>query len=240
MDNDFAMGYAMGADAGNNCNNNGNGMGFGSWGDLAALLVVAGIFGGGGWGFGGFGGGGGGMMLNGIATRADINEGFALQNITGGIRGIQEGICDATYNLNTNLMSGFHGVDNAICSLGYNIQQGFNDLGYRQQSCCCETQRLIERGFCDIGHAMSNNTRDINDTIRDGFARIEAQNNARYVADLERKLNACDRDSALQGLGTYLINTLRPSPIPAYPSCNPWGGSGGNWNGCNNGCGFAA
>ena len=238
MDNgmDLMSAYIMGnADSGNRG-------GMGNIGELAELLVIAGLFGGGGWGFGGIGGGGG-AMLNGMLTRADLAQSFSFNNLENAVRGVQQGICDSTYALTTNMMSGFHGVDNALCNLGFNMQQGFNDLGYRQQACCCETQRLIERGFCDIGHAMSNNTRDINDTIRDGFARIEAQNNARYVADLERKLNACDRDSALQGLGTYLINTLRPSPIPAYPSCNPWGGSGGNWNGCNNGgnCfGFAA
>lgn len=238
MDNglDLMSAYIMGnAD-------NGNRGSMGNIGELAELLVIAGLFGGGGWGFGGIGGGGG-AMLNGMLTRADLAQSFSFNNLENAVRGVQQGICDSTYALTTNLMSGFHGVDSALCNLGFNIQQGFNDLGYRQQSCCCETQRLIERGFCDIGHAMNNNTRDLNDTIRDGFARIEAQNNARYVADLERKLNACDRDSALQGLGTYLINTLRPSPIPAYPSCNPWAGSGGNWNGCNSGgnCfGFAA
>ena len=31
----------------------------------------------------------------GMATRADINEGFALNNITSGITAIQQGICDA-------------------------------------------------------------------------------------------------------------------------------------------------
>jgi len=234
---DLMSAYIMG-NADSNCNRGG----MGNIGELAELLVIAGLFGGGGWGFGGIGGGGG-AMLNGMLTRADLAQSFSFNNLENAVRGVQQGICDSTYAMTTNMMSGFHGVDNALCNLGFNIQQGFNDLGYRQQSCCCETQRLIERGFCDIGHAMSNNTRDINDTIRDGFARIEAQNNARYVADLERKLNNCDRDSALQGLGTYLINTLRPSPIPAYPSCNPWAASGGNWNGCNGGgnCfGFAA
>ena len=240
MDNgmDLMSAYIMG-NADSNCNRGG----MGNIGELAELLVIAGLFGGGGWGFGGGIGGGGGAVLNGMLTRADLAQSFSFNNLENAVRGVQQGICDSTYAMTTNMMSGFHGVDNALCTLGFNIQQGFNDLGYRQQSCCCETQRLIERGFCDIGHAMSNNTRDINDTIRDGFARIEAQNNARYVADLERKLNNCDRDSALQGLGTYLINTLRPSPIPAYPSCNPWAGSGGNWNGCNSGgnCfGFAA
>ena len=99
--NDFAMGYALGQDNGGSGN---DGFGFGGgWGGLIGLLIVASLFGNGGWGFGG-GFGGGGSGLQGIATRADINEGFALQNITGGITAIQQGICDSTYALNNAIL----------------------------------------------------------------------------------------------------------------------------------------
>jgi len=92
----------------------------------------------------------------------------------------------------------------------------------------------------DLADNNNCNFRALNDTIRDGFARMEAADNARYLEELERKLNACDRDSALQGLGTYLINTLRPAPVPAYATCNPWAASygwGGSGYGGNCGCG---
>ena len=52
---DLSLGYMMGQDAGK-CSNDGNGGFMGGWGDLAALLIVAGLFG---WGGGGFGGAGG-------------------------------------------------------------------------------------------------------------------------------------------------------------------------------------
>ena len=60
------------------------------------------IFGGGFGGFGGWGGNGGngtnGAGFQGWATRADINESFALNDIQNGIRGIQQGICDIYVN----------------------------------------------------------------------------------------------------------------------------------------------
>ena len=36
-------------------------------------------------------------------------------------------------------------------------------------------------------------------------------------------------------LGQYLVNTLRPCPIPAYQSCNPWAAQAayGSCYGCN-------
>lgn len=151
---DLMTGYMMGA------NDSGGRGGLGNVGDLAELLIVAGLFGGGGWGFGGgFGGGGGAAMLNGIATRADINEGFALQNITSGIQAIQNGLCDGFHNMTVTTMNGFNGV-----------QMGFNELGHQISDCCCTTQRAIDginfnmaKGLCDLGVAINTQTRDIID-----------------------------------------------------------------------------
>ena len=106
----------------------GNG-GFGGWGgDWASWIILFLIFGMFGWG--GYSGGWGGNSGNGLgspsgqgwATRADINEGFALNGLQTG----QSGILSAVTN-------GFHGVDNAICNLGYQLQD-----------CCCQTQRAVD------------------------------------------------------------------------------------------------
>lgn len=100
---------------GNNC-----GFGNGWGGDWMSWLLLFVLFGG--WGYGGFGGWGGnaggyGGGFNapgaqGWATRADINDGFALNGLQNG----QTSIKDAVTN-------GFHGVDSAVCNLGYQIQQ---------------------------------------------------------------------------------------------------------------------
>lgn len=223
---DFATGYLAGQDAGGSGNNGSFFGGDGLW----AFLLLALLFNGGRFG-GGFGGGGGCGFP--CATQADVRAAVDQQTLISKLDQQTYGLADSTYALNNAINSGFHGVDLAVCNLGHQISD-----------CCCTTQRSIDAvnynmasHFCALGNQMNSNTRDITDTIRDGFARMEAQANARYTAELERKLNACDRDSALQGLSTYLINTLRPSPIPAYASCNPWANCGGNWNGCGCSCG---
>lgn len=235
MDDGFATGFLAGQDSGGN---SGGGF-FGNEG-LWAVIILAIIFG---WGRNGFTGGGSGD--SGAVTRADLCSGFNFNNLDGAVRGIQQGLCDGFYAMNTSMLNGFHGVDNAICTLGYQNQQGFSTLGAQIASCCCnigqqigEIKYQMATDTCAIQNTIQNSTRDLNDAIRGGFAAMEARENARYIAELERKLNACDRDSALQGMSTYLINTLRPSPIPAYPSCNPWAGNGGNWNGWNSNAGF--
>lgn len=186
--NEFMNGYIAGANEGGG-NNNGGFMG--GWGDLAALLIIAGLFGwggNGGFGFGGNRGGGTGGDC-GCVTRADLSSSFSFNNLDNAVRGISQGICDSTYALNNAITGGFHGVDNAICNLGFNIQQGFNTLGYQNQQCCCETQRLIERGFCDVGYAMATNTANImqaghNDTDR-VIAKLDAMENARMLEKID-------------------------------------------------------
>lgn len=76
-------------------NNRANDMWGGDGFSLIWLVLIFAIFG---WGgFGGWGGGFGGNGANGAgfqgwATRADINESFALNDIQNGIRGIQQAV----------------------------------------------------------------------------------------------------------------------------------------------------
>lgn len=211
---DFGMGYALGQDSGNNhCCNNGNGFGFGGgWGEgIWAVIILGMIFGWGrgGWG-GGFGGGwGDGFGINsaagqGALTRADLCSEFNFNNLDNAVRGVQQGLCDGFYSMNTSLLNGFHGVDNAVCQLGYQTQQGFNGLaaqlaqcccdtqraidnvnfhtlqgfnGIQNQiaSCCCDTQRQLERGFCDVGYNMATNTNNIIQNAHNDTDRVIAR-----------------------------------------------------------------
>lgn len=149
---------------------NGNG-GFGWGGDWASWIILFLIFGMFGWGgFGGYGNGGGinAPSGQGWATRADINEGFALNNLESGQRDILGSVT-----------SGFHGVDNAICQLGYQTQQGFNSLASQLASCCCETQSAIQGVRYDIAtqgaatqNVIQSATRDIIDNQTSGINAI--------------------------------------------------------------------
>lgn len=219
---DFATGYMAGQDSG------GGGGGWGGFGEgIWAVIILAILFGRG--GFGGFGGGGN------CATQADLAAGFNNSAVLSGLNDIKLGQANAiNYNnqgfsgLNTALMQGFHGVDNAICT-----------LGYQQKDCCCETQRLIERGFCDVGQAINMQTRDIIDNqnanyrgimdfmVQSKMEALRAENDALRLSASQAKQNQ------------YLIDALRPCPVPAYITCNPFAASYGavNYGGCGCGCG---
>lgn len=172
------------------CNNdgNGNGMGWGGdWGAWIILFLIFGMFGWGG-GFGGFGGFGGGA--SGALTRGELCQDMNFQSLENATRGIQQGLCDGFYSVNTSLLNGFHGVDNAVCQLGYQTQQGFNTtnialmqgqnaLQAQIADCCCGVQRAIDgvnynmaTNTCALQNTMNNNTRDIIDSQNAGTRAI--------------------------------------------------------------------
>ena len=229
MADDFGMGYALGADSG------GGSGGFGNFGEgIWAVIILAILFGRGGLGgFGGYGGGGDG----GCATQADVRAAVDQQTLISKLDQQTYGLADSTYALNNTIVNGFHGVDNAVCTLGYNMQSGFNTLGYQMKDCCCETQRMIERGFCDVGQAISMQTRDIIDNQNANYRGI-MDFMVQSKIDALRAENDALRLSASQAKqNQYLIDQLRPCPVPAYITCNPFAASYGYGGAGNCGCG---
>jgi hypothetical protein len=244
MENGFAEGYAVGQGNNNNwCpppywygNNNNGGFGFGGeWGGLIGLLIVASLFGNGGWGFGN----NGNCHGSACATQADLAAGFNNSAVLSSLNDIKLGQANAiNYNnqgfsgLNTAILQGFHGVDNAVCTLGYNIQSGFNSLGHQISDCCCATQRAID----GVNYNMAKNTCDI---IRAG------QDNTRAILDYltgEKIESLRAENTALKGQISNdhqtrtIIDEIKPCPIPAYITCNPYQSAYG-FGGYNSGCG---
>lgn len=235
-----------------NGNNSRNGL-FGD--DLIGLIALAAVFGGGFGGFGGFGGwGGGGAGLQGIVTRADINDGFALQNILGGIQAIQQGICDSTYALTGAMTSGFHSVE-----------KGFWDISRQLGDCCCENRAAISdlkytvgQQGCETRNAMYVNTRDIIDNqnanyrgLMDFMVQEKLASKDAIIADLKMQVSQGNQNAVIgaridAAVAEILRRTGAECPTPAYlvnaptPVNFPVNSCGqvqfGNFGGCGCGC----
>lgn len=223
----------------------GNG-GFGWGGDWSAWIILFLIWGafGGGWsnGFGGGFGGANGPGFQGYATRSDINDGFALNNLQSGINSIQNGICDSTYTLTNAINNGFHGVDTAVCNLGYQLQD-----------CCCQTQRAVDgvnynmatqaagiqnaiQGVrydmatqaCDTRNTIQTSTRDIIDNAnansraildfltQDKIATLQAENQSLKLAASQSNQNAVLMAAMDANKAEILRRTGAECPTPAY------------------------
>ena len=173
------------------------------------------------------------------ATQADVRAAVDQQTLIGKLDRQTYGLADSTYALNNAITNGFHGVDNAVCTLGYQTQQGFNTLGAQMASCCCETQRLVERGFCDIGYGMATNTANIiqaghcdTDRVLAKLNDMEAARQAEKIEALRLENQTLRFAASQQAQNAYLIDQLRPCPIPAYPACSPFAAAYNGGCGC--------
>ena len=225
---DLSLGYMMGQSEGNNG-------GFGGMGDgWLGLILFAMIFG---WGRGGFGGGGFGGG-GGCGCEAAVSSGFALNGLENGIRGIQQGLCDGFYAVNTGLLTGFNGIQSQLAQ------------------CCCETQRGIDSvkydmatGLCGLGNTINGVARDIienqNAGVRsildfltqDKISSLQAENQALKFQASQSAQNAFI--TATQEAQTAeLIRRIAPMPVPSYavPAPYPYCGSGYSTGGCGCGC----
>lgn len=229
-------------------NTSGNSNGFGWGGDGAWWIIILFLFvfcGWGGNGWGGNGNGGGGAM-DGYVLTSD----FA--NIERKLDGVNNGLCDGFYAMNTGMLNGFAGVAQAVtsgfsaaelarCNQQAALMAQLNAMQMQAQQCCCDQRAdtaqlrydMAQQG-CDTRNTIQTSTRDIIDN---------ANANSRAILDFLTQSKLQDLQSANQELrlaasqaaqNNYLISQLRPTPIPAYQSCNPW--AAGTYNGCG-GCG---
>jgi len=211
-----------------------NGSGNG-WGDDGAWWIILLFLFAGGWGRNGFGSGFGGGSDSGLpcATQADVRAAVDQQTLISKLDNQTYGLADSTYAITNAITNGFHGVDNAICTLGYNMQGGFNTLSHQLSDCCCQTQRAIERGFadtnynlatqaCDTRQAIATSTRDIIDSNNAGVRSILDFLTQDKIATLQAENQGLRLAASQAAQNAYLVNELRPCPVPAYTVPNPY------------------
>ena len=226
-------------------NSGGNG-GFGWDGNGSWFIIILFLFAFLGWGNNGWGNNGGnsGGVVDGYVLSSD----FA--NIERKMDLINGGLCDGFYAANTTLLNGFAGV-NQNMNNGFQtaelsranqqaaLMQQLSAMQMQAANCCCENRAAVAQvrydmatQACDTRNTVQNATRDI----------VENQNaNSRAILDFLTNSKMRDLESANQELrlaasqaaqNNYLISQLRPTPIPAYASCNPWAGSYTGCSGC--------
>lgn len=177
---------------------------------------------------------------------------FALNNsITGGFAGVNSAICNIGYEqaqlsnaTNMAIMQGNNALQSQLASCCCDNRTGQMQIINSIDSNACQTGRAIERGFCDTNYALATNTTAIiqnahNDTDR-VIAKLDAMEMSRKdetIAALRSQVESLNLAQSQANQNNYLVNTLRPCPVPTYLTCNPWaaqapygscGGCGGN------------
>ena len=202
---------------------NGDGMwgGDGAWWIILLFLFA-------GWCNGGYGFGGGGGN-----ARDAVSYGFDINGLENGIRGLEHGICDGFYDMNTSLMTGFGNTAMASMQNTNAIMSRLCDMSAQQAACCCDTQRLLERGLCEVNYNIltqsnatntniANAARDIIENNNNGVRSILDFLTQDKIASLQAENQALRLTASQQAQNSYLIDQLAAkAPIPAYVVANP-------------------
>ena len=170
----------------------------GGWGDgngWWVLIILFAIFGG--WGCNnGWGNNGNGGYAATAATQADIQRGFDTSAVTNKLNGIENGLCDGFYSMNTAVMSGTNTLQNAIQQAStanlqntYTLQnaiqqdtvanmQNTNSISRQLADCCCENRAAIAQ----VRYDNATNTCAITTAINQLGQTIIQNDNANYRA----------------------------------------------------------
>lgn len=183
------------------------------------------------------------------AQNTNLLNGFAgVQNsLTNGFAGVDNAICTLGYQNQTGINSvnvaGMQNTNALQQSINANTVAGMQNTNAIQSQlaqCCCDNragQKDIEYRMatdtCAIQNTVQNTTRDIIDNnnanarsildflVQDKISTLESENQSLRLAASQSAQN------------TYLVNQLRPCPVPAYVTYNPWASNYGvGYNSC--------
>ena len=177
--------------------------GSGSWGDDSWWIVLLFLFALGGWGGTGFGGAGNRAST----TREEIAYGFDMNGLENSVRGVQQGLCDGFYAMNTGMLGGFSDVQSTLCQGFSGVNQAITTSGYDTLSainantvagmqntnaltaqlnamaadnaaCCCDIKSAIASGLCDVNYNLATQANATQRAICDSTRDIIESNNA--------------------------------------------------------------
>lgn len=135
---------------------------------------------------------------------SSVQEGYALATdvatLERQIDGVDNGLCDGFYAQNTTLLNGFAGVQSSIKDVQTGMVINAKDFQAQAQQNHCETLQAIH-------------------SVQDGIINYL---NAQKMQDLRDENFQYKLAASQEAQNNYLVNTLRPMPIPAYQSFNPW------------------
>lgn len=99
-------------------------------------------------------------------------------------------------------------LQNSLNFVNSSIERGFSATAYETASQTCE-----------LKNAIAAQTQVINDR----FSQLEMREMAHEIQKLRDERNAYQLSALTQQQTQNLINQLRPCPVPAYITCNPFG-----------------
>ena len=205
--------------------NGGFGNAFGGDG-IWALVLLALLFGNN--GFGGFGGNG----FNNIATTDYISSEFTQRDINSGFQNqsnlIANGFSDTATNicsLKSDVLENRYAAQLSACNTQRDILSQTNELNTNLLTSNLQSQAKMDECCCTLRAQGIENTQKILDVL-----------NQNTIDDLRSQVNDLKNTITATGIGTSIVNQVRPYPVPSYLVSSPYqslynGFYGSNWYG---------
>ena len=218
-----------------------------AWGGNNAWWIIIILFALFGWGGNGFGNRQGAAC----ATTTDLQNGFDTQSILNKLNGINNGLCDGFYAMNSSLLNGFatqqattnqanFDLQNAINGVAVNGMQNLNTISSQLANCCCENRQGqaqisydMATQACQTRQVISDATRDIVENANANYRQLHDEIVANRIEDKNAQISALQQQLSQAQLAAsqttqneYLISQLRPAAVPAFNVPNPYSSYG--------------
>lgn len=180
-------------------------------------------------------------------TEAGLCNAMNFNNLENSVGRLSDLTQNQTNTLQSNISSLGKEVALGQANLGTQIMQGDNALSTQLAQCCCQnrydslqnanaTQRMIDQTnynvateSCAIKTLENSNARDIIDNqntnarlIIDKLNQQELNAKQAQIDALESKVNALNLAQSQTLQNQYLLNQLRPAPVPAFTVSQPY------------------
>jgi len=191
---------------------------FGNGDGIWAIVLLALLFQGN--GFGGFGGNG----WNNVATTDYVSSEFTQRDVTSGTQSVLTALANGFSDTSTNLcnvrsdiLTGNMGIQNSILGSSNSIQRDIltqtNELNTNLLTTALQQQAKMDECCCTLRAQGIENTQKILDAM-----------NQNTIDDLRSQVNDLKNTITANGIGTSIVNQVRPYPVPAYPVSSPYTG----------------
>ena len=186
--------------------------------------------------------------IDSLATtlHCDVNQlQSALTMINGSVDKISGDVKLSSCEVINAITSGDAALASKLAECCCNTQRSIDNVnltitkqGYENQLANCQQtntlQNTITSGFNAL---MSDNATKFNiigdkidaqtAIINDKFCQLEMREMQNKIDTLREEKNALQSSALLQQQTSNIVNQVRPCPVPAYLTCNPWGCNGG-------------
>jgi hypothetical protein len=184
---------------------------------------------------------GNGQAINNLATNLNCSVGQIQQAINGVSAKVAEVGCQVGMSSQQIINS---------------IQGGNASIANQLASCCCDVKTAIERQGYEGRLATIEQTQTLTSSsntqfnilgakidaqtqlLSEKFCELEKREMQREIQQLRDEKQGYQMSALTQQQTQNLVNQLRPCPVPAYLTCNPFGGTYNGYPfGYNEGCG---